>query len=93
MKQTAIRVVITGRVQGVFFRAFVAREAERLGLRGFVRNRRDGSVEALFRGEEAAIAAMLGKCHTGPPAAQVARVETTKAHGIVPDRFEIKPTV
>ncbi len=66
MAQRAVRVVIAGRVQGVGFRAFVAGEAARHGIAGWVRNRRDGTVEAVFIGEGAAVDAMLAACRRGP---------------------------
>jgi len=68
---SARRVVITGGVQGVGYRDWMVREAARLGVHGWVRNRRDRSVEALVAGEEAAIQALLSLCRRGPPLAQV----------------------
>ena len=65
-----IHIRIEGRVQGVGFRAWVEDEARALGLDGWVRNRRDGSVEALFGGDADAIAEMLRRCEIGPPAAR-----------------------
>jgi acylphosphatase len=67
-------VVITGRVQGVGFRLWVEREAVSRGLADWVRNRRDGSVEAVFHGEEDAIGAMLEACRDGPRMALVTGV-------------------
>jgi acylphosphatase len=67
----ALRLVITGRVQGVGFRAWTSREARRRGLNGWVRNRSDGSVEALLIGEAAAIEAMAEACRSGPSHADV----------------------
>jgi acylphosphatase len=72
---TVRHVVIRGRVQGVGYRAFVQDEALRLELEGWVRNRRDGSVEAVFSGPEQAVAAVLDACHRGPPGARVEAVE------------------
>lgn len=72
----AVEVRITGRVQGVWFRAWAQEQAERLGLAGWVRNERDGSVRALFVGPRVAIEEMLRRCHEGPPAARVEAVET-----------------
>jgi len=69
-----VRLRITGRVQGVGYRAWVVETARRLGLRGWVRNRRDGSVEALVSGDEDAVAAMIEACRDGPFAARVAEV-------------------
>jgi acylphosphatase len=64
-------VYISGRVQGVFFRAWVAEQAGRLGLSGWVRNRHDGRVEAVFEGAAAAIKQMVELCHDGPAHARV----------------------
>lgn len=71
---TARRVVIAGRVQGVGYRDWMEREAVRLGVHGWVRNRRDGTVEALVAGEEAAVQALLSACRRGPPAAAVSTI-------------------
>ncbi len=71
-----VRVVISGRVQGVWFRAWTREEAQRRGLDGWVRNRRDGTVEAAFQGEDAAVEGMLEACWEGPPYAAVKGVET-----------------
>jgi acylphosphatase len=60
-------VIVHGRVQGVGFRAYVELEALRRGLEGWVRNRRDGSVEAVFAGEEKVVANMIEACRRGPP--------------------------
>jgi acylphosphatase len=69
---SAIRhVVVHGRVQGVGFRAFVKREAQARRLDGWVRNRRDGSVEAVFMGAEATVADMIEACRRGPFGARV----------------------
>jgi len=60
------RIVVEGHVQGVGYRAFARRIALRFGVAGWVRNRRDGSVEALFSGEASAVGAMIGACRSGP---------------------------
>ncbi len=88
----AVRVRIHGRVQGVFFRAWTRGEAVRLGLGGWVRNRRDGTVEALFAGPPDVVDRMVGRCHEGPPQAQVARVEVMPASADASRPFEIRPT-
>ena len=75
----AIRLVIHGRVQGVGFRVFVVREAERLGLRGWVRNRRDGSVEALLIGAADRLAVAEAACRRGPTLAAVRRLRREAA--------------
>ena len=68
-------VVVRGRVQGVGYRAFVEDEAIRRGLEGWVRNRRDGTVEALFAGPAAAVEAMIADCRRGPYGARVDDIE------------------
>jgi len=76
VSEKIIRLVeIRGRVQGVGFRAWTQYTAERHGLEGWVRNRRDGSVEALFAGEERILRAMIDLCRQGPPAARVDAIE------------------
>jgi acylphosphatase len=69
------RVVIRGRVQGVFFRAEAAERARSLGLAGWVRNNRDGTVEAVFQGDRDRIESMVAWCRRGPAAASVEDVE------------------
>jgi acylphosphatase len=70
----AARLTIAGRVQGVGFRAFVTREARRRGLRGWVRNRADGSVETLLIGDAVALEAAIVACGSGPALARVDRL-------------------
>lgn len=76
---TALRLSIVGQVQGVGYRAWTVREAMRRDLRGWVRNRRDGSVEALLIGETEAVAGMAAACRLGPPLAQVIDVRQSPA--------------
>jgi len=71
-----LQLVVRGRVQGVYFRAATQREARRLGLSGWVKNRSDGSVEILAEGEEVAIRELYGWAQKGPSAARVDRVDT-----------------
>jgi acylphosphatase len=70
-REQAAQVRIYGRVQGVWFRGWTVTAATELGLSGWVRNRADGSVEALFVGLPANMETMIAKCHEGPPAARV----------------------
>ncbi len=72
--QRTVHVMITGIVQGVGYRAFVERQATSLGLCGWVRNRKDGSVEAIFSGEVASVDAILTACRRGPRLAMVEEV-------------------
>ena len=71
---TSLHVVITGRVQGVGYRDALKAQAERLGISGWVRNRADGSVEAVLQGKDGAVQAALAWARRGPPLARVAAV-------------------
>ena len=75
MSDVIAHVIIRGRVQGVGYRAFVEDEAAIRGLEGWVRNRRDGSVEALFAGDAKEVAMMIEACQRGPWSALVAGVD------------------
>lgn len=70
-----VRVLISGKVQGVYFRAYTKEEADRLGVKGWVRNLPDGRVEALFEGEESLVEEMIKWCHKGSPYSVVTNVE------------------
>ncbi len=83
-----LHLAIRGRVQGVFFRDSMQREAQRLGVFGWVRNCNDGSVEAVVQGEPGAVDAMVQWTHCGPARAQVDGVEIQPAAGDFA-RFEI----
>ena len=87
------RLSIAGRVQGVGFRAFVVARAQAHGLRGWVRNRRNGSVEALLIGESDAVAAMIEECGRGPSLARVDRVEKLAASDDGSTGFTERPTI
>jgi acylphosphatase len=89
----AARLRITGRVQGVGYRAWALQMASRLGLRGWVRNRSDGSVEAVIIGEEDAVDRMIEACREGPYAARVADVAVSDAADDGSPGFTPKPTV
>ena len=88
----AARLRITGRVQGVGYRAWALQAAGRLGLRGWVRNRADGSVEALVIGDAVAVAAMIEACHDGPFAARVVDVAVSEAADDGSQGFRPLPT-
>jgi len=70
-------VLVTGRVQGVFFRSETAYKARKSGINGWVQNTQDDKVEALFEGEEKAVKEVIKFCKRGPPAARVMNVEVT----------------
>ena len=82
---------IFGQVQGVGFRYRFSEQAQRLGVTGWVRNRRDGSVEAMVAGAPEAVEALLAWARVGPPAARVERVEVSAAEGAFAG-FEPRPT-
>ena len=87
------RLVVTGRVQGVGYRDWVVDRAERLGLSGWVRNRIDGSVEAVIVGEDDAVGRMVEACRRGPPAARVDAVDVEPLDlDILPEGFARRPT-
>jgi acylphosphatase len=86
------RLVIKGRVQGVGFRYALADEARELGLRGWVRNCRNGDVEAIVAGPAQGVDAIIAWAHKGPPAARVAAVSAEPAVGEFTG-FEIAPTI
>jgi acylphosphatase len=92
LEQRTARVLITGRVQGVAYRAWAERTAMARGLSGWVRNRRDGVVEALFSGPRADVDDMLRRCCEGPPAARVHEVSVIEEGGTVPLGFAILST-
>jgi acylphosphatase len=85
-----VRVVVTGRVQGVWFRDRCQEEARALGVRGFVRNRVDGSVEAEFEGPEAAVERMIAWCHSGPARARVDAVNTERIATVGEPGFRVR---
>lgn len=88
-------VLIHGRVQGVSFRAWTQHQAELHGLKGWVRNRRDGTVEAVFSGPGNLVEVMLKACHQGPAGSRVEKVEILDRGDPAldtSDRFEIRRT-
>ena len=87
-----VRVVIKGRVQGVFYRNWTVENATQLGLKGWVRNRRDGSVEALFSGNPDVVQEMEQRCRRGPPDAMVTGLEVFPSSDDPGSGFKRKPT-
>jgi acylphosphatase len=73
--KTRAHVIISGYVQGVFFRQETKRRADNLNVKGWVRNRHDGAVEAIFEGEEENVKALVEFCKHGPPGASVTNME------------------
>jgi acylphosphatase len=89
------QIRVSGRVQGVGFRYSMRREAERAGVRGWVRNRRDGTVEAVLQGEPEAVARVIGWARHGPAGARVDELREGDAQPDfrqVYERFEERPT-
>jgi acylphosphatase len=84
------RVVATGRVQGVFFRDTAKRRADAVGVSGWVANRADGAVEAVFEGDPEAVEEMVEFCRSGPGGAVVDEVEVRREEPEGLDRFEIR---
>ncbi|QPF82321.1 acylphosphatase [Bradyrhizobium genosp. L] len=99
MSGVARHVMISGRVQGVGYRAWVAEQATARGLEGWVRNRRDGSVEAVFSGAPDVVSGMIAACHRGPTFAHVDAVQAEPGHSDLlnlrraGERFSFLPTV
>jgi acylphosphatase len=90
MSQIRVRLVIEGRVQGVWFRESTRRQAVSLGVNGWVRNKPERTVEVLAEGPEDAVRKLISWCHRGPSAASVTRVqETEEAWNGEFDSFEI----
>jgi len=86
----ARRVRVTGRVQGVFFRAWTRDEARRLGVNGWVRNCADGSVEAHVEGDEAQVQALIERLQQGPRQARVDRLDVTEVPPEQAASFEVR---
>jgi acylphosphatase len=99
MSGAICRVMIRGRVQGVGYRAWVEHQARARGLEGWVRNRTDGSVEALFSGPQDVVVAMVASCRRGPSSARVDAVveepADSDALGLrhAGERFSVLPTI
>jgi acylphosphatase len=87
-----VHIRVEGRVQGVGYRAFVEMKATDRGLSGWVRNRHDGSVEAVLQGAPQAVEDMLELCRSGPPASRVSRIEIIGEGVGAFTGFELRPT-
>ena len=87
MESKTVLLRIHGRVQGVFFRAWTVQEATRRGLTGWVRNRADGSVEAVFSGRAHQVDDMIAACRLGPPRAAVSRIDAAEAADSLASKF------
>lgn len=87
-QEQAVRCRVTGRVQGVFFRAATAEQARRLQLRGWAKNLQDGSVEVVAAGDARAVAELIGWLWSGPPAAEVDGVAVEEWQEPVADGFQ-----
>ena len=87
-----VRISINGLVQGVAFRAWLRATAQELGVTGWVRNRRDGTVEAVLQGPPQEVTDVLRRCERGPPAACVESVASVAIEDDVYESFEVRPS-
>ena len=85
----SVHLVIRGRVQGVFYRAWTRERAEHRGVDGWVRNRPDGAVEAVFSGPPEAVDKLVAECRKGPPAARVEAIDVTPAEPLTARGFAV----
>lgn len=92
MAEKAVHVFVEGRVQGVWYRGWTQREAEALGLNGWVRNLNDGRVEAVFAGDADAVDDLVARCYDGPPLASVTAIMVTAAAPPETSGFHKRPT-
>ncbi len=91
-ERVVVHVRVTGRVQGVWYRGWTVEESSRRGLDGWVRNRPDGSVEAVFAGPKDAVDEMVEACRRGPPSARVERVTAEPPAEMPSPGFVQRPT-
>lgn len=89
----SVKLVIRGRVQGVGYRAWLVGEARRHGVRGWVRNRSEGTVEALIHADAAMREKLLAACRRGPPLAVVSAIDLSETEELPPDGFDVRPTL
>lgn len=92
MHPVARHLVVHGAVQGVGYRAAVVEAARAFGVAGWVRNRRDGTVEAFVQGAPDPVTALVRWCHEGPPMARVTHVDVTEASPVTHTGFDWRPT-
>lgn len=92
MDEISIHLIIKGRVQGVWFRGWAVQQAQAYGIQGWVRNRIDKSVEAVFTGPSIKVNEMIARCQKGPPLARVDSVTETRIDYQVFIGFEKRPT-
>jgi len=92
MAPRTVHIRVEGRVQGVGYRAFVERHATAAQLSGWVRNRRDGSVEAVLQGAVEAVEDMLDRCRRGPPGSRVEKLEIIAEGAGAYEGFAVRPT-
>ena len=92
MAERGVHVVVSGRVQGVGYRAWLEDEARKRGLAGWVRNRRDGTVEAVFAGSAGDVAEVVAACRRGPLGSEPKDVAVSDYEGPALSRFTILPT-
>lgn len=89
----AIRLIIEGKVQGVGYRAWLSTQAKGVSLCGWVRNRRDGTVEAVISGEAETLSIFISSCWRGPMAARVDKITDEQYSKLLPPNFEVLPTI
>ena len=88
-----VHITIKGRVQGVWFRGWAAQQAKALGIVGWIRNRMDGSVEAVFAGPDADVNDLINQCRKGPPLARVDHIDVEEIDDQHFVGFEKRPTI
>jgi acylphosphatase len=81
-KKIQVKAIISGRVQGVFYRAETKKAADKFGIQGYVKNMPNGSVEAVFEGDNSIVEKMLNWCKEGPPAARVENILSEKLEAL-----------
>ncbi|MFZ4541536.1 MAG: acylphosphatase [Rickettsiales bacterium] len=93
MTKLSLYLIIHGRVQGVGYRAWMASRARQYGLNGWVRNRRDGTVEAVVMGETLKVEQLVAECHEGPLSARVTSIDSKPCDGETATSFTSRETI